>query len=129
MSNVGRPRVGMKPCVHCKSTKRDSNGQCACRNKAYRLARKNAAKSSVPLPGKPTPAQVEKKVKAAVKKAVAKVLDKPALVAGKYTLVLADGTTTGLARKDAAVKNGEKSKQAWKVYAPSGAVVADSTGL
>jgi len=39
MSNVGRPREGMKKCVRCNSTKRDSNGQCACRNVLYRALR------------------------------------------------------------------------------------------
>src|SRR6478609_3554235 len=39
MSNAGRPRTGMKPCPHCASKDRDSNGQCRCRNVAYRSFR------------------------------------------------------------------------------------------
>jgi len=39
MSNVGRPRTGLKKCTHCGSTKRDSNGQCNCRNTLYRALR------------------------------------------------------------------------------------------
>src|SRR5690349_18964771 len=44
MSNVGRPRTGLKKCAYCGSTKRDSNGQCSCRNTLYRALR-NAPKS------------------------------------------------------------------------------------
>jgi hypothetical protein len=39
MSNIGRPRTGLKPCPHCKSKDRDSNGQCHCRNVLYRALR------------------------------------------------------------------------------------------
>jgi hypothetical protein len=39
MSNVGRPRTGLKACPYCKDTTRDSNGQCHCRNVAYRALR------------------------------------------------------------------------------------------
>jgi len=39
MSNVGRPREGLKPCRFCKSTERDTNGQCHCRNVLYRATR------------------------------------------------------------------------------------------
>jgi hypothetical protein len=42
----------MKPCVHCKSTDRDSNGQCACRNAAYREARALLRGKKI-QPGKP----------------------------------------------------------------------------
>jgi flagellar biosynthesis GTPase FlhF len=42
MSNVNRPRKGMKACPHCASTDRDSNGQCHCRNVAYRALRGSA---------------------------------------------------------------------------------------
>jgi hypothetical protein len=39
MSNIGRPRTGMKPCPYCGDKNRDSNGQCRCRNAAYRAFR------------------------------------------------------------------------------------------
>jgi hypothetical protein len=39
MSNTDRPRTNMKPCPFDKSTDRDSNGQCHCRNVLYRLSR------------------------------------------------------------------------------------------
>lgn len=60
MSNAGRPRTEMKPCPHCGSTDRDSNGQCACRNAAYR-ARKKAERAALaseqpPAVPEPTPA-------------------------------------------------------------------------
>jgi hypothetical protein len=41
MSNLGRPRAGLPGCAVCGSTDRDSNGQCHCRNLAYRLTRKH----------------------------------------------------------------------------------------
>jgi hypothetical protein len=40
MSNIGRPRTGLKACTFCGSTERDSNGQCHCRNIVYRLVAK-----------------------------------------------------------------------------------------
>ena len=36
MSNINRPRTNLKPCPFDGVTKRDSNGQCHCRNVAYR---------------------------------------------------------------------------------------------
>ena len=45
MSNIGRPRTGLKACAYCGSTERDSNGQCHCRNVAYRVLR-TAAKTT-----------------------------------------------------------------------------------
>jgi hypothetical protein len=36
MSNVNGKRTGLKPCEHCGSKNRDSNGQCRCRNTLYR---------------------------------------------------------------------------------------------
>jgi len=39
MSNKGRPTAGLKPCPHCGSGDRDSNGQCRCRNVLYRLTK------------------------------------------------------------------------------------------
>jgi hypothetical protein len=44
MSNAGRPRTGLKQCSKCRSTSRDSNGQCHCRNVLYRLKARAAKK-------------------------------------------------------------------------------------
>ena len=40
MSNVDRPRTGLKACPFDGATERDSNGQCHCRNVLYREVRK-----------------------------------------------------------------------------------------
>jgi hypothetical protein len=195
MSNVNRPRTGMKPCAFDGATDRDSNGQCKCRNVLYRLtqraatadqpkvkvtyndvlkgtkgaqdkqiekavaavreafpylaAKKTAAAKSgkAPKAEKKTAAQKKAAVKkadkiideakqkaaedAAVKaaKAEADKATEAKVGKGKYVLVLADGTTSEYARKDAAVKAGIRAEQDWQVKAPSGKVVAVSDDL
>jgi hypothetical protein len=177
MSNIGRPREGMKPCPHCGSKDRDSNGQCRCRNTLYRLtkpltktdaarakeiftevlnrkggtAEKAQAEVRVAFP---TPVRAAKAAKKAVaKKTIAKKAAKPptrvqreaedaAVKAAKkvaddatekrdperYLLVLDDFEEVKYARKDAAIKNGVRSGQAWKVVY-KGKVVAQSDDL
>lgn len=185
MSNVNRPRTGLKPCPFDGSTERDSNGQCACRNTLYRLVQRSTTgdapnvkvtfndvlqgkkkntipdaveavrkafpylapqprkaaekKAAAPKAEKKTAAQkkaavkkAEKIIEEATDKAVKKAkadADKAVAKSGKYTLVLADETTTEYARKDAAVKAGIRAKQEWRVIAPSGKVVAVSDDL
>jgi hypothetical protein len=49
MSNVNRPRTGLKACTFDGATDRDSNGQCHCRNVGYRLVRKAPQKKTAIL--------------------------------------------------------------------------------
>lgn len=157
MSNVGRSRTGHTACQYCKSTERDSNGQCHCRNIAYRALRGNdkakafydsalkaskgdivkalqATREEFPSLVKP-PADRKASVKKAVKKAEADLAAETKDAETKaeperYILVVKDDFTDPFpyARKDAAIKNGIRSGDAWEVTY-KGKVVAQSDDL
>lgn len=121
MSNVGRPRTGFKPCPHCGSTDRDSNGQCHCRNLAYRAARKAAlAATKKAKPAKAQPKPEVKKTKQ-FKDTVVHTTTEPA----RYVLAVDGEDERKYARKDAAIKNGVRSGREWTV-SYKGKIVATS---
>lgn len=116
MSNKGRSRTGFKPCQHCGSTDRDSNGQCACRNKAYREKAKNAAKSNAPLPAKAPTKKATKKAESVAPEATVEATPPAAKAAPeRYLLMVLGEEVVPYARKDAAISNGQKSGRDWRV--------------
>jgi hypothetical protein len=139
MSNAGRPRTGFKPCQHCGSTDRDSNGQCHCRNVAYREARKAAlAKTQKPKQNKKKaqpkpqpPITVPKKAKGlkvvhtTTEPEPVKTEPTPKPTPERYILTVDGFEETPYARKDAAIKNGVRSGMEWTVTY-KGKIVATS---
>ena len=144
MSNIDGKRTGLKPCKFDGSTDRDSNGQCHCRNVAYRLVSKapqqkakilkafnaaladgenvegaaNVTRAAVPATGKVRkPAAKKATKKAAVKPKAEKATPAPTEkpTPERYILVVDGFEETPYARKDAAIKNGVRSGQEWVV--------------
>jgi hypothetical protein len=174
MSNVGRPRTGLRACPYCGSTERDSNGQCACRNTLYRLRQRASTadqpkvkttyddvlkgkggsiedavlavrqkfdylapkKAAAPTKGgkgkasKPEPKKATKAQKKAQVEKAEKVIEDAKAKAGpaRYLLDVEGQDQKAYARKDAAIKNGVRSGQAWTVTY-KGKVVAGSDDL
>jgi hypothetical protein len=144
MSNINRPRVNMKPCKFDGATDRDSNGQCHCRNVAYREVRKAVTQKTKIMKAydgalldgasiEDALAATRAKVPALVKKAApkkAKKAEPKKVEPERYTLQVDDDLTEDkqYARKDAAIKNGVRSGEAWKVIY-KGKVVAESDDL
>jgi hypothetical protein len=107
MSNVGRPRTGLKPCPNCGSTARDTNGQCACRNALYRITRR-AATDDV--------ARIKKSFDTAIGNGSGDVEEARAVVAKKFPYLAKKAPAKKAPAKKAA--KGKKAAAAKKAAAP-----------
>jgi hypothetical protein len=112
MSNIGRPRTGLKACGYCGSTERDSNGQCHCRNVAYRVLR-TAAKTTADKARRVYDSAL-KSNKGSVEKALASMREEFPSLAAKARKAPADkkaaSTKKGSTKKTAAAKTHDPAK-------------------